>query len=148
MDRTEILQMITAAVEQSQKNSGRDTPDLDGDSCLIGDVPGCDSLVLEELALDLTIALSNSLGEREIPADVFKGSRRDRQPTLNEIAARVEQYMNGGQKAGSTSIIVTKGLSAHVAGRNGGHQTDFSPDGQVAKQNGNGANPTLLPHDD
>ena len=145
MDRKEILQIITAAVEQSQKNSGRDIPDLNGDSCLIGDVPGCDSLVLEELALDLTIALADPLGEREIPAEVFKGLRRDRQPTLNEIAARVERCLNGGQKANSSSKTANNGLPAKVIGQNGGHQTDLSPDGQVAQQNGNGSNPTLLP---
>lgn len=144
MDRKELLKTIISAVEQSQENCGRDFPKLDGSSCLIGDMPGCDSLVLEELALDLTITLSDSLGEREIPADVFKGSRREKQPTLNEIALRIEKCIAGGQGKTSASAVPTNGGTAHLNGRH----TAVSLDSMPATQNGNGVHQPLLPQDD
>ena len=95
MSPSEILQSLIAAVEQSQEQSQRSTCDLYGDTVLIGDVPGFDSLAAVELCFILSDCLESILKGREFPESILLGSGRNGRPTLNEIAQKTYDFAYG-----------------------------------------------------
>jgi hypothetical protein len=97
MFREEILCAIITAVTQVQSQSQRDIPPLHGGTRLIGDVPGCDSLVAVEIAITLTEILAPTLGKREIPDSLFYGAGGHKCPTLDEIAGNIERFITQGK---------------------------------------------------
>ena len=100
MTHEAVFGAVVAAVTQIQKESQRDLPLLRGDTHLIGDVPGCDSLVVVEVSIVLSEILAPVLGGREIPDCILQGAGRNARPTLNEIAGSVEVFICQGKADG------------------------------------------------
>lgn len=110
MPHDEILSAIVTAVTQIQKESQRDLPPLHGDSRLIGDVPGCDSLVVVEVSIILSEILEPVLRGREIPDCILQGAGKDARPTLNEIASSIQDFIN---QDNTLRTRITKKASGH-----------------------------------
>ncbi len=112
MTREEIFDAVVTAVTQIQEQSQRDLPSLRGDTRLIGDVPGCDSLVVVEVSIILTEILAPILHGREIPDCILQGAGKNDRPTLNDIAGSVETFIREGK-----APRVSKSTKGHSEGR-------------------------------
>lgn len=95
MDVDEILQVLIEAVSQVQENGLREIPELCSETLLIGDVPGCDSLVVMEISMNLTRDLASILGKQEIPDEILLGENNRSRPTLGEIATSIGEIADG-----------------------------------------------------
>jgi hypothetical protein len=103
MTQDEIRAALMAAVTQIQTQSQRDVPPLHGGTRIIGDVPGCDSLAVVEVAITLTEILAPVLDDREIPEHILLGAGKGARPTLDEIATSVADLIQGKKSPRSSS---------------------------------------------
>jgi acyl carrier protein len=137
MSREEILDAVIAAITQVQSQSQRDVPPLRGDTRLVGDVPGCDSLVAVEIAITLTEILAPILGKREIPDSLFYGAGGQKCPTLDEITENVERFITQGKspraRKKSSQTTTGKETALKPVPSNGcGHQANGSHSEKIA----------------
>jgi acyl carrier protein len=78
--------------------SQRDVPQLRGDTHIIGDVPGFDSLNAEELTIILSETLTTELSGRELPGRIVLGAGKTARPTIDDIASAVDRYIEKSAK--------------------------------------------------
>jgi acyl carrier protein len=93
MESEKIRAAIIDVTSQIQSQSQRDMPAVCGQTHLIGDVPGFDSLNAVELVILLSDALGDELHGRNIPDRVVLGAGKNARPTVDEIVKSIEQYL-------------------------------------------------------
>jgi len=122
MPHDQVYDALIAAVTQIQQQSQRDLPPLHDSTRLIGDVPGCDSLVIVEVSIILTEILEPILQGREIPDCILQGAGKNARPTLKEIAGSVEGFINQGKASRRGTAKKANGQSeVKLATTNGAH---------------------------
>lgn len=89
MELDETKEVVRRVIAEIQTGSGRAVPDIDDNSCPIGDLEGFDSLN----AVEASCLLSDYLGF-EIPNNLMISPYPGRQLTYNDITKRLYQFIN------------------------------------------------------
>jgi acyl carrier protein len=111
MTPEQVRAVIIEVAAQIQSQSQRDVPPMNGDTRLIGDLPGFDSLNAVEFTILLTDALGETTQGRQIPDRIVLGGGKNARPTIDEIAQRTAAFLStpaSPKKAKGQAVLPTQ----------------------------------------
>lgn len=85
MERNQVFRKVVEAIRIVQETSGRDLDGIIADTNVYAGIDGFDSLN----GIEATVILSESLGNTELPDDLFLPEDGHRDITVGEIANRI-----------------------------------------------------------